>query len=58
MEQGLGESIAQILAGVLFLAPLRRMFRRVLTRLKRNPKRESYLQYNFPTLYRWAKHKK
>lgn len=51
MEQGVWDTIVQIIAGILFLTPLKAMFKRVLISMNRDENQESFFQYHFPTLY-------
>ncbi len=57
MEQDFLDGVMQILAGVLFLTPLRAMFRRIMGKLGRK-KGESFWEYNFPFLYKHLKRRK
>ena len=58
MEQGIWDAIVQMLAGILFLAPLKAMFKRVLTTMKNADKSEPFWSYHFPTLCKWLNRNK
>lgn len=52
MEQGIWDTIVQIIAGILFLTPLKAMFKRVLISMSKDSDKEPFFQYHFPTLYK------
>jgi len=50
MEQSAWDAAIQMLAGILFLTPLKAMFKRVLTNFKNSDKQDSFFEYHFPYL--------
>ena len=53
MEQGAWDAAMQMLAGILFLTPLKSMFKRVLTNMKHKEGEEGFWAYHFPRTSAW-----
>lgn len=59
LEQGAWDSFIEILAGILFITPLKAMFKRSLKYLQSHPDaKESFFKYHLPFLFRHLSHKK
>lgn len=58
VEQGAWDAAVQMLAGILFLTPLKSMFKRVLTNMKHEDGEEGFWEYHFPHIVKWMNRNK